>query len=362
MPTRAARLPVLATVLLSAAGWTAVGAVFALPNLGGADGPWAALRASLATWWAWALLLPAIVAVSRRLPAQPLAFRIVIHLLLSLPFAQVAGYLGAALAALLGVGSWATAASSAPWQAAMHGGVLWSMLVYLVIAGASEALRFRDDFQAAQLRIERLERGFSEARLSALRSQLDPHFLFNALNTVSALVTSRPGMARHVIEQLGELLRHSLDGGQRMHVRLDDELQFLRRYVAIQEARFGDRIAVVTHVGEGAGRILVPSLLLQPLVENAIRHGLAPAVAGGTVRVDASLVGGSLHLVVEDDGVGLPADWSWAHAGVGLGVSRERLGVLYPDVAEPIVVAPRASGGTRVHVTLPAALDPADAH
>ena len=150
-----------------------------------------------------------------------------------------------------------------------------------VIVGVWTAYRYYQRYLWSELQRERVERLSSEARLEALRLQLDPHFLFNALNTVSAQLEADPRLARRMLEHLGDLLRLTLDSGGRTFVPLDDELSFLDHYLAIQRIRFGSRLRVEQSIDGPARRALVPSLSLQPLVENAIRHGLSARASGG---------------------------------------------------------------------------------
>jgi two-component system LytT family sensor kinase len=172
----------------------------------------------------------------------------------------------------------------------------------------------------------------SEARLNALRTQLDPHFLFNTLNAVSSQVERDPKLARAMIEQLGDLLRWSLDSHGKQSIRLRDELAFTNRYLALQKIRFGDRLQIEIEVTSDAEDALVPSLVLQPLVENAIRHGLSSKPQGGALLVSAQRRDDHLVLRVEDDGVGLAPGWSLEEdSGIGLRLTRERLAVRYPD-------------------------------
>ena len=166
---------------------------------------------------------------------------------------------------------------------ALGGMYLWGWLVYWVILGGWLALNYYERFVTSELRRERLERRFSEARLNNLRLQLDPHFLFNALNTVSSQVDRDPRLARRMIEHLGDLLRLSLDSKDRQEVTLTEELAFLDHYLAIQRIRFGDHLRIETDVAPEVRHASVPSLILQPLVENAVRHGLASRATGGTV-------------------------------------------------------------------------------
>ncbi len=157
---------------------------------------------------------------------------------------------------------------------------LWNWLVYWLILGAWQAYRYYDHYVAAELRLERLEKNFSEARLNALRMQLDPHFLFNALNTISSQVERDPKLARRMIEHLGDLLRLSLESKDRQEVPLAEEMAFLEHYLAIQKIRFGDHLRIETQIAPGVKYASVPCLFVQPLVENAIRHGISSELRG----------------------------------------------------------------------------------
>lgn len=237
---------------------------------------------------------------------------------------------------------------------ALPGMFLWSWLVYWLIVGAWQAYRYYDRYLSSELQRERLERRFTEARLNALRMQLDPHFLFNALNTISSQVERDPRLARTMLERLGDLLRLSLESRNKEEVPLAEELAFLDHYLAIQRIRFRDRLTVETHIDPDVAYALVPGLFIQPLVENAIRHGLSPRASGGTVMVSARRAGDRLQIDVVDDGVGLPPDWSLEKcAGLGLSLTRERIAGLYRDGLGRLTVRRRPSGGTEVEVILP---------
>ncbi|MBE1160789.1 sensor histidine kinase [Dyella acidiphila] len=346
----------LRLALVSLLAWTAVGVVFAAPRFASTMPWWFVLRTTLAQWWAWGVLVPLIIALDRRLPiaADSLGTRLFVHILLGLPVTLLYSYVTALLQVLLGVLALSAALGPAPLHEALKGDFLWSLLVYLLVVGGWQAVQYSQHYLASQLRLERLERNFSEARLNALRMQLDPHFLFNALNTISSLVVSQPKQARGMIEQLGDLLRLSLESGRRQQVRLGEELEFLGHYLAIQKTRFGDSLQVVTDVPAAVREVMVPSLMLQPLVENAVRHGLSPRPGGGTVWVSAAVDNAMLCLTIEDDGVGLGEDWRDDRAGLGLGVTRERIAMLHGTQGADLQIGPRDGGGTCVRVTIPA--------
>jgi two-component system, LytTR family, sensor kinase len=342
-------------VAIAALGWTALGLVFALPSIAAGGNWWPRLLSSFAQWWSWGLVAPLIVWADRRLPLsdRQLPPRILVHAILSVPVTVAYMYLLAAVTALVGVGPWRAAFDPQTLVNALRGMFLWSWLVYWLILGAWQAHQYYERYLSSELRMERLERRFTEARLNALRMQLDPHFLFNALNTISAQVERDPRMARTMIERLGDLLRRSLDLRDKEEIPLAEELAFLDHYLAIQRIRFGNRLKIDIDVDPAVRYTPVPCLLLQPLVENAIRHGLSPRASGGTIAVSVCAIDRLLQICVVDDGVGLPAGWSLESSpGIGLSLTRDRILGLYPGVGR-LVVRSRAEGGTEASVTLP---------
>jgi signal transduction histidine kinase len=330
-------------VALAALGWTLLGCVFALPDLSAGRGVRDALLLSLTLWWCWGMVTPLILWVDRLIPIsrRRLTQRIVAHLLPSLLVTLVYAQLLRALRGAFGVAS-------------LGNMFLWNWLIYWMILGSWQAYRYHDQYVAGELRLERLEKTFSQARLNALRMQLDPHFLFNALNTISSQVERDPSLARDMIEHLGDLLRLSLESRDRQEVPLAEEMAFLEHYLAIQKMRFGDHLRIETEIAPEVKYALVPSVFVQPLVENAIRHGVSRLGSGGTVTVSARRDGDVLDLRVLDDGVGLPAGWSLENSGgVGLSVTRERVAALYPGAETSFSVNRRSGGGTEVKVSLP---------
>lgn len=199
---------------------------------------------------------------------------------------------------------------------------------------------------------EELEERLDQARLHALRLQLQPHFLFNALNTVTALVHRDPRSAERMVTGLSELLRVSLGPAGEQEVRLDRELELVRHYLDIQQVRFADRLTVRFDVEDGAQEGLVPSLLLQPLVENAILHGIAPRAAAGSITLLARRHEGTLEIIVRDDGVGSAGPGRVVREGVGLGNARARLQSLY-GAGHRFEAGPVAGGGFQVRIEVP---------
>lgn len=342
-------------VFLAAIGCTAIGCLFALPALFTVQ--WdQELRKYLAQWWAWGLVTPLIMVFDHRLPfsGRELGRRVAAHLAASLAFTEIYLYLFIALRAAMGVAPWSWLKPSVMFDWSMLGWQLWSWLIYWVIAGVLQAYRYYQRYMLGELRLERLERSYAEARLNSLRMQLDPHFLFNALNTISSQVERDPKLTRLMIEHLGELLRLSLESRDKQEMPLSEEISFLEHYLAIQKIRFGGRFKFETHIDPEVRSAMVPSFFFQPLIENAIRHGISQRVEGGTVTVRAAKMDGRLKICVLDDGVGLPANWSMeTSAGLGLSITRERIAELHPNGAACLVVQNREGGGAAVEVSIP---------
>jgi LytS/YehU family sensor histidine kinase len=236
---------------------------------------------------------------------------------------------------------------SAPFDLASI--VLWAIVGAAGVLAAAAAFKYRADLEDRQQRIAELERLLGDARLDALRTQLHPHFLFNALNTISAHVERDPRTARWMLDRLGTLLRMSLEHAREQEMPLERELTFITCYIDLQKARFDDRIALVTDVAPDVMTALVPSLILQPLVENAVRHGIASGDTPGRIEIHAHRDANTLHVTVTDDGPGLHAD---AGFGVGLSNTQERLQRLYGKHAE-FAITNLAQKGAQVKLQLP---------
>lgn len=219
----------------------------------------------------------------------------------------------------------------------------WIMLV--VLRGMASWRSLRDE----RIRNAQLETRLAQSQLQVLRMQLQPHFLFNTLNAISALTVADPVQAKLMIARLSDFLRLTLEERHAQQVPLSREMQFLESYLGIQKVRFQDRL--VTHIDVGdTGHAMVPSLILQPLVENALRHGLLAKTDGGALHIVARRIDDDLHLCVEDDGLGLPH--TGPVEGVGLSNTRARLQAMFGDKAS-MDLSRRASGGTRVQLRFP---------
>lgn len=230
--------------------------------------------------------------------------------------------------------------------------------VYLIIASVAHAFSYYRRAQQRETEAIALTAGLARAKLDALRLQLQPHFLFNTLNAISTLVHRDPAAADELIGDLSELLRLSLQTADH-EVPLARELELLDCYLAIEQIRLGDRLRIVREIDPRARTALVPTFMLQPLAENAIRHGIEPRLAPGTLTVRAEMAGGNLRLVVSDDGVGLKSTGAVSgRRGIGIANTEQRLQALHGDAARLELTAPEA-GGVRVEIVLPVRTTPA---
>ena len=223
-----------------------------------------------------------------------------------------------------------------------------NLLFMWAVVAAYHGLRIYRKYQAREVEAARLEARFAEAQNLALRMQLQPHFLFNTLNSISALVHSDPDGADDMISRLGDFLRMTLDAPPDRMVTLRKELAFIRAYLAIEQVRFQDRLKVEEDIPQALLDHRVPSFILQPLVENALKHGLSDRSKGGTLQLGASLSSAFLELRVRDDGQGFAAE----REGHGLSNVRARLGLLYKGRHELEILGP-AGRGTLVTLRLP---------
>ena len=243
----------------------------------------------------------------------------------------------------------------------IHSSALGLLVYWLVVAGY-HGLSVHSRLQLREREAVELERLLTQSRLDSLRAQLHPHFLFNTLHTVSSLIHSKPDLADRVVVRLSELLRASLDQGARHEIPLGRELAFLDRYLEIEQARFGDRLRVERAVDPGALELMVPTLILQPLVENAVRHGIERRGQGGRLMIVARVGEGALELTVRDNGPGLGVDAT--HPGrerIGLSNTRARLQQLYGKAHRFELNVPE-DGGLEVRLILPIRHAHAHAH
>ncbi len=228
-----------------------------------------------------------------------------------------------------------------------------TLLAYAATVTALQAIAFRRGLQERDLHASQLEAQLAQTRLAVLKAQLQPHFLFNTLNSIAALVRSDPDAAERMIVLLSDLLRATLSSTAEHEIPLRRELDLLERYLEIERMRFSDRLSIIVAPEDGTLDALVPNLILQPLVENAIRHGIAPRLAPGAVSVRSRRNGAALEVEVADDGVGL-ADGRRPEGGQGVGLAntRERLRQLYGEAAGLDLVA-NPGGGLAARLRLP---------
>lgn len=228
---------------------------------------------------------------------------------------------------------------------------LWECLVYSwlygLLAGVAYALRAQERLRAGELAAARAEALAVDAQLRALRAQLNPHFLFNALHSLGALVRHDRAGAEEALDRLGELLRYALDEGAGDTVSLAEEWAFVRNYLALETLRLGPRLRVEVEMDAEALACRVPPFVMQPLVENAVRHAVAPRVEGGRVVISARVMEGVLVIRVQDDGPGAPPGAAERGKGLGLRALRAR-------IAARLEIATAPGAGFRATVTLPA--------
>jgi len=317
-------------------------------------------------WFTWGALSLVIIRIARWIaPGRSLWQRLLLHLPLSFlvtaAFFLVGVLLYSFLSGRLSAGNTSDAMLAfTNLKQSLGGAFQWNYLIYWLIAGGWLAWDYNREsqdrqLQAAQLELKtsQLEQRLTEAHLLNLKAQLHPHFLFNALNTISAFVEKDPRGARQMIEHLGDLLRYSLEHSEDQETTLAEELAMLDHYLSIQRVRFEDHLRLRMDIAQDSLPAAVPSLILQPLVENAIRHSVAQQTTPVCVTIQAARDDGHLRLQVSDDGRGLPAGWHWeAHAGLGLTNTKQRLEQLYPG-AHRLIVSNGEGGGVTVEIVMP---------
>jgi two-component system, LytTR family, sensor kinase len=341
-----------------AASWCAVGVFDATQTVfimraEGRHGAWLPLfLTELALWLPWALATPFIsrLALTRGLTPATVAVHLAIYASLSV--------LSEAWSALLqvlynpwGNRQWPTFVDA--WSISLLYQALLFLIGYALILTVTFVLDSRARMARQIAETARLNEELSRAQLAALRGQMEPHFMFNTLNAIAGLVRDhRNDAAVSMIVGLGEFLRRASEDSHRPQVTLGEEVEYLQRYLDIQKVRFGERLQVGIDIPPELLRAQVPNLLLQPLVENAIKHGISKRVAGGTVRVAGAGRNGRLHLTVYNDGPRGPTDREAPRTGVGLGNLRTRLQILHGDQSE-LQLRRVDADGVEVVVTLP---------
>jgi two-component system LytT family sensor kinase len=303
--------------------WTVVALCFGhqsfihLRKAGTDPGWWKVIHWSLEDWYVWGLFSMGIFEMARRYPLQRDRW---------LPFFALHGVLGVLTAPVYqAVRSTVCGMDVIAWRQPLP-----DLLVYWIILTVWQANHWRKESHEEAMRAANLERQMVEAQLLALRMQLNPHFLFNTLNAIATLLRHDLDAAERMLVRLSELLRRALDTAAEPEVALNQELDFVERYVEIEQLRFGDRLQYVCDVPAETRGAMIPNLILQPLVENAIKHGIENRVTAGRVEVRALRSNGSLRLEVRDNGKGsaVPDE---SGLGVGLTNTRTRLATLYGE-------------------------------
>jgi two-component sensor histidine kinase len=291
------------------------------------------LALNLSYWYSWAILTPGIVWLAGRFPFERRAWKLTVLVNIAGVFVSTTLHVAMTVASRMAIFGFIEEPSP-PWQIAARQMFFlnfdWEMMTYWAIVGLAHALWYQREAHDRALRESQLETHLVEAKLQALQRQLQPHFLFNTLNTISALMHRDVDAADNMIAKLSDLLRLSLQTAGVQETTLKQELDFLSKYLQIEQTRFRDRLTVVFDVQPDTLDALVPNLILQPLVENSIKHGIGAKPSAGRIEIRARRSAALLELEVIDNGVGLSAsrlrDYN---GGVGLSNTRSRLQHLY---------------------------------
>jgi len=312
-------------------------------------------------WWSWALLVPGVLWMARRYRFERQTWKkaALVHVLAVTAF--TAAHVALSVSARGVITTQFTERPFSWWMYFSEGFFLnfdWEMMTYWALVAFVHALDYHRQSQEREIAAAQLQTQLAEAQLEALQRQLHPHFLFNTLNTISALMHRDVHAADEMLVQLSDLLRLTLDRVGTQQVPLKDEVDFLKKYVEIEQTRFGDRLIVNIDIDPEVLDAPVPNLILQPLVENALRHGVGPRIGVGRIDVSANQADGLLTLAVRDNGVGLSPDKLNAfHSGVGLSNTRSRLENLYGDRHRFEFQTP-PGGGLLVTIVIPMGHDP----
>lgn len=308
-------------------------------------------------WLPWAVATPMVLRLGWE---HPLRWK---KLTPWLVHGAACGAIGLAYAALIAglemlLDPWAYATPSGPYGALLLQKFFNQLLAFAILYGCillvGYLLESRERLARQQMEAARLNEELSKAQLNVLRQQIEPHFLFNTLNAVAGLIREgRNDAAVRMIAGLSDLLRRVVNDSQRQEVPLEEELEFLEKYLNIQKARFAERLELRLEVPRELCKARVPSLILQPIVENAVKHGIAKRAKGGAIEIRAWRSNGVLTLSVYNDGPQLPAEWESGSAGIGLRNVRSRLGSLYGNAYELKMGNEQGRGGVRVLVSLP---------
>jgi len=320
---------------------------------------------ALPVWWFWVPLTPLLVRLARRYPIRStgsfkeIAIHLAFSVIVAILVATLAGFWFSATAPFEDrVRPWSTWTADLMLSTTLH---LYFWCYWLIIA----AVHFLDHERRTreqEVNAARLDALAAQSRMQMLANQLQPHFLFNALNGLSTLILREDTKsAQSMLESLANFLRASLRLGESRFVPLGDELHLISKYLRVENVRWGDRLDVRTTIESGLEDALIPTLLLQPLVENAIRHGIATSETGGEIMIRATKLGDQLMLQIENDGTGLSPDWQdRAESHVGLANTRRRLGLLFEDRYD-LHLEELSNGRVRLDLVIPFQFRPGEA-
>lgn len=306
---------------------------------------------NLAFWFIPAAIAPLIFLLVQRNRIDERRFRTIgVHACAALTFT------GIHAAGMIGVRAMMWGPPAAGWLTALQRIYLtnldWLLMTYTTVVGFTYALGYHREVQARAVREAQLQTSLMAARLKTLEAELHPHFLFNTLHAISTLVHTKPDAADRMISRLSDLLRLTFDRSGAARVPLQAELEFLQKYLEIEQTRFQDRLTVSYDIDPMTLDAEVPRLILQPIVENAIKHGVSPRSAPGLIQITSLVEDQSLYLEVRDNGVGLSGSArTQFHQGVGLANTRDRLECLYGDAHKLEFFD--GDGGLRVCIALP---------
>lgn len=319
---------------------------------------WRIFAWGILTWVAWAPLTPVMVWLARKYSLVGEAWKrnLVVHL----PAFLLLSALHSAVATAVNL--WVQPFDSMgdspktfwPRFLSRVGSFGPDLLVYGAVIGVFYAIDYYRKYREREFLASRLEAQLAQAQLDSLRNQLHPHFLFNTLNSIVGLVRdNKNNAAVNMLVGLSDLLRHTLEHSSRHEVELREEINFIKLYLGIQEIRFSDRLRIEFDIDPSTTKALVPNLILQPLTENALRHGIGRSADSGLVGIRSAAQDGYLHLTVYDEGAGLRDDWQLkGSAGIGLANTIARLQQLYDDDHE-FDIRNRDGGGVEVVIVMP---------
>ncbi len=326
---------------------------YAQARLGGQAPSWRQIAWDGGDWLLYGVLTPIVFVLARRFPLTraTLARRVPLHLAIALLFCVAWASLGILLGWAMFAPRWTP--YDMGWLSWIFTTLPFGVAVYFAVLGVEHAARYFLEARERETQAAHLAAQLADARLGALRMQLQPHFLLNSLNAVTVIVRDRDtATATRILEQLGDMLRRVMRTDRPQEVPLADELEFVRQYLAIEQVRFSDRLRPEFDVAPALLAAAVPEFVLQPLVENAVRHGLAQRVGATRLGIAARREGDELVLTVTDDGPGPGAAPAVRAEGVGLSNTRERLRTLYGDRAR-LELAATPEGGAAATVRLP---------